>query len=165
MIDLLEAMSGYARRLTADTVDETDRADRLAAAVTRRPGRSGVSRLMRERLNNITDHVERATYAFAALATHSPVEWHNHDPDDTGESLLDVFERASGFDRARHDDISGHGPLLGQDEPGEKIIAELQQTGLFDIIDLGAAFRNASDEAIERAFDDAIAFVGSARGL
>ena len=160
LTDLLEAMSGYARRLTADTVDEADRADRLAAAMTRRPGRSGVSRLMRERLNNVTDDIERAAYAFAALATHTPVEWHNYDPDEAGESLLDVFERASGFDRARQDDVSGHGPLLGQDEPGEELIAQLQQTGLFDILDLGAAFRNASDDAIERAFDDAIAFVG-----
>lgn len=160
LIGWLEAVSSYARRLTADTVDETDRADRLAAAMTRRPGQSGVSRLMRERLNHVADDIQRAAYAFAALATRSPVEWHNHDPSDASESLLDVFERASGFDRARRDDISGHGPLLGDDESSEKIIGELQQTGLFDILDLGAAFRIASDEAIDRAFDDAIALAG-----
>jgi hypothetical protein len=160
MIGLLEAMSALARRVTADTVDESDRADRLAAAMIRWPGRSGVSRLMRRRLNNVVDDIQRAAYAFAALATRSPIEWENHDPNEPTEPLLKVFERASGFDRARSDDISGEGPLMDERESTEEMLAELQQVGLFDILDLGAAFENTSDEAIERAFDDAIAFAG-----
>jgi hypothetical protein len=160
LIGLLGSMSAQARQMTAGTVDESDRADRLAEAMTRRPGRSGVSRLMRRRLNDVADGMQRAAYAFAALATRTSIEWENHDPNDPTESLLGVFERASGWDRARADDISGEGPLLRERESSQEILAELQQAGLFDILDLGAAFEAASDEAIERAFDDAIAFAG-----
>lgn len=160
LIGLLEAISEQARRMTANTVDESDRADRLAAAMTCRPGRSGVSRLMRRRLDNVDDDIERTAYAFAALATRSPIEWENHDPNEPPEPLLNVFERASGIDRARSDDISGEGPLMRERESTQEMLAELQQVGLFDILDLGAAFKNASNETIERAFDDATAFAG-----
>jgi hypothetical protein len=160
LIGLLEAMSEQARRMTANTVDDSDRADRLAAVMTRQPGRSGVSQLMRRRLDNVADDIERAAYAFAAVATRSPIEWENHDPNEPTEPLLAVFERALGIDRARLDDISGDGPLMRERESTQEMLAELQQVGLFDILDLGAAFENASDEAIQRAFDDAIAFAG-----
>jgi hypothetical protein len=160
LMGLVNAVSAQARRMTTNTVDETDRADRLAEAMTRRPGRSGVSRLMRRRLNNVVDDIQRAAYAFAALSMRSPLEWDNHDPNEPTEPLLNVFERASGFDRARQDDIAGNGPLMGARESTQELLAELQQTGLFDILDLGAAFETASDEAIEQAFDDAIAFAG-----
>lgn len=160
LIGLLEAISAQARRMTANTVDESDRADRLAEAMTRRPGRSGVSRLMRRRLDNVADDIHRAAYAFAALATRSPLEWENHDPNEATEPLLKVFERASGFDRARRDDISGEGPLMRERESTQETVERLQQVSLFDILNLGAAFESASDEAIERAFDDAITFAG-----
>jgi hypothetical protein len=48
-------------------------------------------------------------------------------------------------------------------ESTQEIIAELQQAGMFDILDLGAAFAAVSDDAIERAFDDAIAFASLRR--
>ena len=160
LIGLLEAISAQARLMTAGTVDQGDRVDRLAEAMTRRPGRSGVSRLMRRRLKDVADGMQRAAYAFAALATRTPVEWENHDPNDPAESLLAVFERASGMDRAQADDISGEGPLMRERPSSQEVLAELQQAGLFDILDLGAAFEAASDEAIERAFDDAIAVAG-----
>lgn len=160
LIGLLEAISVQARRLTVNTVDESDGTDRLADAMTRQPGRSGVSRLMRRRLNNVSDDIQRAAYAFAALSIGGELEWENHDPNDPTEPLLGVFERASGFDRARRDDISEEGPLMRGRESTQELVAELQQTGLFDILNLGAAFAVVSDEVIDRAFDDAIAFAG-----
>jgi hypothetical protein len=160
LIGLLESISVQARKMTANTVHECDRADRLAEAMTRRPGRSGVSRLMRRRLNNVSDDIGRAAYAFAVLSMRGELDWDNHDPNDPTEPLLEVVERASGFDRARRDLISGEGPLLGDRESTQELLAELQQAGLFDILDLGAAFAAASDEVIDRAFDDAIAFAG-----
>ena len=83
---------------------------------------------MRQRLGNVED-IQRAAYAFAALATGSPVDWENHDPNDPTESLLAVFERATGFDRARQDDIGGNGPLMPECESTEEILAELQEAG------------------------------------
>lgn len=160
LTELLDGMSASARRLTADAVDESDRADRLAQVLAGARGRSGVSRLMRQRLHNVADDIERTMYAFAALATGSPLEWENHDPEDPTEPLLVVVERAFGHDRARHDDISGQGPLLRDRESSQDMLGELQQAGVFDLLDLGAAFTAASDEAIERAFEDAIAFAG-----
>jgi hypothetical protein len=160
LIELLEGMSASARRVTADVVDESDRADRLAQALAGARGRSGISQLMRQRLNNVAGDIDRTMYAFAALATGSAMEWENHDPKDPTEPLLVVVERAFGFDRARHDDIAGQGPLLHDRESSQDMLAQLQQAGAFDLLDLGAAFTAASDEAIERAFEDAIAFAG-----
>jgi hypothetical protein len=88
LIGLLEAISNHARRLTADTVDEADRADRLAQSIGQRPGRSGVSRLMRRRLNNVCDDVQRTAYAFAALSVREEIEWENHDPNDPTERSI-----------------------------------------------------------------------------
>lgn len=162
LIELLEPISVAARKMTEDAVDEGDRADRLAQELVRHRGRSGVSRLMYRRLKNAREDVERTMYAFAALATGSPVEWENHDPNDPTEPLLSVVERAWGIDRARHDDIAGHGPLLRDRKSSQDMLGELQQAGTFDLLNAEAAFARATDEEIERAFDDAIAFAEAA---
>jgi hypothetical protein len=158
LIELLEPISVAARKLIEGVVDEGDRADRLAQELVRHPGRSGVSRLMYRRLRNAREDVERTMYALAALATGNPVEWQNHDPNDPTEPLLAVLERAWGIDRARHDDIAGHGPLLRDRESSEDMLGQLQQAGTFELLNAEAAFVGATDEEIERAFDDAIAF-------
>lgn len=160
LIALLEPMSAAARRMTETAVDKGDRADRLAQELARHRGRSGVSRLMYRRLKSVREDVERAMFALAALATGTPVEWENHDPDDPTEPLLAVVDRAFGFDRARLDEIGGEGPLLRDRESSQAILAELQQAGAFDLLNAGAAFAAASDDQIERAFDDAIALAG-----
>lgn len=160
MVELLEPISAAARRVAEPVVDQTDRADRLAQDMAAHPGRSGISRLMQQRLNNVAEDIERTMYAFAALATRSPVEWENHDPENPTESLLAVVERAFGIDRARQDDIGGQGPLMRERESSEQMLVQLQEAGAFDLLDLAAAFTEASDEAIERALEDAIAFAG-----
>jgi hypothetical protein len=158
MVELLEPISSAARAVTDTVVDQTDRADRLAQDMTAHPGRSGISRLMRQRLDNVAEDIERTMYAFSALATRSPVEWENHDPENPAESLLTVVERAFGIDRARQDEIGGQGPLMCERESSERMLAQLQQAGAFDLLDLAAVLSAASEEAIERAFEDAIAF-------
>lgn len=160
LIALLEPMSAAARRVTETPVDEGDRADRLAQELTKHRGRSGVSRLMYRRLSSVREDIGRTMYAMAALATGTPVEWENHDPHDPTEPLLGVVDRAFGFDRARSDEIGGEGPLLRERESSQEILAELQQAGAFDLLNAGAAFAAASDDEIERAFDDAIALAG-----
>ena len=62
-------MSATARRLTAAAVDDSDRADRLPRRLLQPSRRSGMSRLMRRRLNNVVEDFERTMYALAALAT------------------------------------------------------------------------------------------------
>jgi hypothetical protein len=99
--------------------------------------------------------MERVVYALAAMSMGAPLEWENHDPNDPGEPLVDVFDRASGFDRARRDSIAGQPPILGHDESTQEILAELQAAGVFDLLDPAQAFRSAAHGAIERAFVDA----------
>lgn len=160
LIALLDAISSKAREIIGETGDEDDRADRLAQAFAAVRGRSGRTRLMRRRLNNVADDFERTMYALAALSTDSPLEWANHDPEDLTEPLVNVVERALAIDRARTDEIGGNGPLLRGRESGEEILGELQQVGAFDILNLGAAFTEPSDQAISQAFADAKAFAG-----
>jgi hypothetical protein len=153
-------MSATARRMTAPAVDETETTDRLAQALVSERGQSEMSQLLRRRLNNVAEDVERTMFAFAALASGSQLEWENHDPNNPAESLLVVFERAWGIDRARQDDIGGQGPLMRERESSQQMVAELQKAGTFDLLNLPAALAAASDEAIDRAFEDAIAFAG-----
>ena len=162
LVALLQPVSAAARKVTETAVDEGDRADRLAQELVRHRGRSGVSRLMYRRLKSVRDDIDRTMYAFAALATGTAVEWENHDPDDPAEPLLAVVDRAAGFDRARSDEIGGEGPLLRAGESSQQILAELQQAGAFDLLNAGAAFTAATNDEIDRAFDDAIALAGVA---
>lgn len=159
LVRLLDDVSQHALAAVGDIVDEDERADRLAMAIAGR-GTSGLSRLVRERLSGITEGIERAAFASAALTTGTPPDWSNHDPSDPTPSLMTVFEIASGIDRARTDDLAGNGPLLRDGLPTEQYLRELQQGGLFNLFDLGGAFTVASDGAIEQAFDDAIAIGG-----
>ena len=158
LIELLEPVSAAARKMTQNAVDQGDRADLLAQELVRHPGRSGASRLMYRRLKSAREDIERAMYAFAGLATGSRVEWENHDPNDSTEPLLSVLERAWGVDRARHDDVAIHGPLLRDGESSQDMLAELQQAGAFDLLNAEAAIAGSTNGQIQQAFDDAIAF-------
>jgi hypothetical protein len=160
LVALLEPVSAAARKVMDTAVDEGDRASRLAQELVKHRGRSGVSRLMYRRLNNVREDIESTMYAFAALATGTAVEWENHNPDDPTEPLLAVVDRATGFDRARRDEIGGQGPLLGAGESSQQILAELQQAGAFDLLNAGVAFTAATHDEIDRAFEDAIALAG-----
>lgn len=111
LIGLLDAISVKAQAVAGNPVDESDRADRLAQAVTRHAGRSGMSRLMRARLGSL-ENMQGAAYVFGALAIGTPVVWENHEPQDGTASALEIFERASGIYGVRSDDIAGNGPLL-----------------------------------------------------
>lgn len=111
LVRLLDAVSQHAAAAVAGAVDDDERADRLAMAIAGR-GTSGLSRLVRERLAGISEGIERAAFACAALTAGTPPQWTNHDPADPTPSLMTVFETASGIDRARVDDLAGQGPLL-----------------------------------------------------
>ena len=54
---------------------------------------------------------------------------------------------------------------MREPDTSQAILAELQDAGVFDLLDAGAPFTTATDEAIERAFDDAIAFAGLAEAF
>lgn len=160
LCDLLEPLSAQARQLTGSALDIDEQTDRLAEALTAAQGQAPMSKLMRRRLDHARDDIQRTMFAFAALATHGELEWQNHDPDNPNEPLLAVVERALGLDRARKDDVGGNGPMLDADESSQQILARLQSAGAFDLLDLTAIFVAASDEMIDRAFQDAIACAG-----
>lgn len=87
--------SSLIRILSGRLVERGER--RFAQAFPATDGRSGMTRLMRRRLDHAKDDMERTMYALAALSTHSPLEWENHDPEDPTEPLVGVVERALGI--------------------------------------------------------------------
>jgi hypothetical protein len=160
LIDLVEPLSTKARQLTGLALDDDDRTDQLAKALAEAHGRAATTKLMRRRLGNVREDIERTLHAFAAFATNGQLEWENHNPENADEPFGSIVERALGLDRARTDEIAGNGPLMRGRESTQQIIGELQAAGAFDLLNLGAAFASASDEAIGRAFEAAIACAG-----
>jgi len=117
-----------------------------------------MSRLVRQRLGHVADDAERVFYALGALTTGASIEWENHVPTDQTEPLVQVFDRASGLDRARNDTIAGHAPLLSEDDSTQDLLAPLQAAGCFDLLDLAQAVREASHGELDQAFADARSF-------
>jgi hypothetical protein len=158
LVQILDRASAQVRRLSAGPGDESDQADRLAQALSRSPSTGAMPRLVRQRLGHVADDAERVFYALGALTTGAPIEWENHNPSDQTEPLVQVFDRASGLDRARSDTVAGHAPLLGKDESTQELLAPLQEAGCFDLLDLARAVHQATHGELDQAFADALSF-------
>ena len=158
LVGMLEGFSSEVSNMAAGPGDTLDAADRVVQQLDGAQGNLPVNRLMRERLGG--KNIDRLAFAFVAigLGGGSQLEWDNRDPNSEEPSLLPVFERAVGLDRARQDQIAGHPSILSPDQPTPALIEEVTATGSMDLADPARAFRNASDAEIDQGFADAHIF-------
>jgi hypothetical protein len=152
---MLEGFSAKINDMAAGPGGKLDAADRIVQQLGSAQGDLAMSRLMRERLGG--KNIDRLAFAFVAIGLGgvSELEWDNHDPNSEEPSLLSVFERAVGLDRARQDQIAGHPSILSPDQPTPELIKEITAIGSMDLRDPARAFRDASDAEIDQGFTDA----------
>ncbi len=134
--------------------DPYDAADELSARLAHGRARSATGSLLRRRVRDAEDR-RSMMWTIALLVFGGDPGWDiGPAGDDRDESLQGLFERASGIDRAREDEIGGEGPwLLSHDEVGE-MLAPLRDAGFFDVIEPARVLDAATDGALEQARKD-----------
>jgi hypothetical protein len=170
LIALTEPVSSEVNKLVAGAKDADERVERLAQTILREPSRGQFNKLIFGRLGPArATRAEREAVAWvlASLAFGRDPGWHDADPNATETPRVELFDRASGFDRARSDVVEGAGPLLPADVATEDLMRELVATGAFDITRVADAFRGASDDELQAAMSGArqvIELAGKLRG-
>jgi hypothetical protein len=155
LVAILGAVSAEVRRETDGIEDPEDAADRLIRMERHKGGLSQQRRLIRRRLRGSAGAEQSALYAFAALGLGAELTLREHDPNSVEEPLGRILERAIGLDRARTDHLGSRGPLLPEHVNVEDVLHDLQSSGMLDVREMEQAVIAASDEQLQRAFDDA----------
>jgi hypothetical protein len=151
LIALTEPVSSEVRKIVAGAKDADERVERLTQAILRNQPRCQFNKLIFGRLGPArATRAEREAVAWvlARLAFGRDPGWRDEDPNSTETPRVELFDRATGFDRARSDVVEGAGPLLAADVRTEDLMSELVATGAFDISRVADAFRLASDDEL-----------------
>jgi hypothetical protein len=150
-----ELLAPLARELAQYAeLDPYDAADELSSELAGGRSRSATGSLLRSRVRDAEDRRSMMS-TIALLVFGGDPAWDiGPAADDREESLGALFERASGIDRARDDEISDDGPwLLAHDEVAD-MLEPLRDAGFFDMIEPGRVLGDASDIALEQARED-----------
>jgi hypothetical protein len=92
------------------------------------------------------------------LGGQAPWEQEDLSLPDPAPGALQLLAAATGVDRALSDDPAGQGPWLPADFDLRKFIAELRNAGGFEIEDVARPIRDATDDELVQAREDALLF-------
>ena len=148
LIALTEPVSSEVRKIVAGAKDADERVERLAQAMLRDPSRGQFNKLIFRRLGTArATRAEREAVAWVlgSLAFGRDPGWRDEDPNSTETPRVELFDGASGIDRARSDLVEGDRAAAGRRRQDRGPISELVATGAFDITRVAEAFRLASD--------------------
>jgi hypothetical protein len=93
-------------------------------------------------------------FAFAVMALGGEIDWQDHNPESTEESLEDVMERATAVDRIRAEPLINGRALLPEADNAKQTITDLVAAGMFDVRNLASPVRSADSEMIVQGFQD-----------
>lgn len=113
------------------------------------------TKLLRQRLGGSWRRLQSVMLAFAVLSLGGEIDWRDHDPASTEESLEHLIERATATERTRTEPLIKGRALIPDADDAKKVITDLLTAGTFDVRDLASSFRSADDEMIARGFRDA----------
>jgi hypothetical protein len=158
----LERISLEVRVARGEASDPYEAADAIVAVARQEPGPSTSSALLRARLNGPADLMD-VLWTLVVLGLGGKAPWEEEDrslPDDQAPGALRLLSALAGADRAMGDDPLGEGPLVPADFDMPALIGELRDTGAFALEDLAGEIRDATDEELEQAREDALLFFG-----
>ncbi len=154
LVRILDAVSAKVGRATEGIEDPAEAADQLTRVDRGKRKPSDAVQLMRDRLDGDARALQSAMYALASMGLGADIEWEDHDPESKEESLESITARAIGIDKARSDELVPGKTLMSPTASAKEVLEDLRATGLLDMQDLARAFREASHEAVIRAFGD-----------
>jgi hypothetical protein len=161
LIEPLQQLSEEARAARGGGKDPYEAADRLLVGMKDDGGPSKAVALIRSRLSGRADFLDLLwTFLVIGLGGQAPWEQEDHSLPDPAPGALTLLARASGVDRAMRDDPAGNGPWLPADFDLRAFVAELRDVGGFDLDDTARPIREASDQQLAQAHEDALLFAG-----
>jgi hypothetical protein len=112
--------------------------------------------LMRSRLSSRADLLDLLwTFLVIGLGGQAPWEQEDRSRPDPAPGALALLTKATGLDRAMSDDLAGNGPWLPADFDMPAFMADLRDAGAFDFEDMGRPIREASEQQLAQAREDA----------
>lgn len=161
LIAPLERMSQEARAVRGDKRDVYEAADAMVAAAKSDAKASPISPVVRKRLKNPSDFVE-VLWTFLVIGMGGQAPWQQEDQSlpDAAPKALELVAATMGADRAMRDDLMGEGALIPPDFNLPVLIEEMRDAGCFEFEDMAQEIREASDQELEQAREDALLFCG-----
>jgi hypothetical protein len=161
LLEPLEQLSDEARAARGEEQDPYEAADLLMAGMKDDGPPSKTVSLMRSRLSGRADFLDLLwTFLVIGLGGQDPWEQEDRSLPDPAPGALALLTKATGVDRAMSDDPAGNGPWLPVDFDMSAFIAELREAGGFDLEDTGRPIREASEQQLAQAREDALLLSG-----
>ena len=161
LIEPLQQLSEEARAARGGGRDPYEAADRLLVAMKDDGAPSKAVALIRSRLSGRADFLDLLwTFLVIGLGGQTPWEQEDRSLPDPAPGALVLLATASGVDRAMRDDPAGNGPWLPADFDLPAFVAELRDAGGFDLDDTARPIREASEQRLAQAREDALLLAG-----
>jgi hypothetical protein len=156
----LEHFSNEALAARAGVEDPYEAADAILNAMTDNGKPSEIVKLLRTRLSGPGDLANFMwTLLVIALGGKAPWDQEDRSRPDPAPTALQLLTNAVGMNRAMSEKLGGRPPWLPSDFDPRPFIAELRDAGGFALEDAARPIREATDEALSRAREDAWLFV------
>ncbi len=162
LIGPLQQLSEEARAARRGGEDPYEAADRLLQEMKDDGAPSKAVTLIRSRLSGRADFLDLLwTFLVIGLGGKAPWEQEDRSAPDPAPGALALLAKATGVERAMRDDPAGNGPWLPADFDLRAFVAELRDAGGFDLDDTARPIREASEQQLAQAREDALLFAGS----
>jgi hypothetical protein len=158
----LQQLSDEARAALGGGRDPYEAADRLLVEMKDDGPPSKALALIRSRLSGRADLLD-LMWTFLVIGLGGPAPWEQEDRSapDPAPGALALLSKATGVERAMRDDPAGNGPWLPAEFDLAAFVAELRDAGGFDLRDAARPIREATDQELARAREDALLFSGA----
>jgi hypothetical protein len=157
----LQQLSEEARAAREREQDPYEAADRLLVGMKDDSAPSTAMALIRSRLSGHADFLDLLwTFLVIGLGGKAPWEEEDRSLPDAAPGALALLAKATGVDRAMRDNPAGSGPWLPADFDLRAFVAELRDAGAFDLENAAGPIREASEQQLAQAREDALLFAG-----
>ena len=161
LITPLDRLSSEAEKARGDEDDPHEAADMILNAMPDDGKPSELVALMRGRLTGRGDFINLMwTFLVIALGGEAPWEQEDQSREDPAPTALELLLKSAGLDRSGSVSPAERPSWLPADFDPRRLIADLRDAGGFALEDAARPIREASDEALAQAREDAVLFSG-----
>jgi len=154
---LEQVLDRFSRKVrdAIEGIDEPWTAAELLMRQEREDASPASTKLLRQRLGGSWQRLQSVMLGFAVLSLGGEIDWKDHDPASTEESLEHLIDRATAASRIRTEPLINGRALIPDADDARQVITGLVTAGMFDVRDLASSFRYADDGVVAQGFRDA----------